>query len=179
MNNNNLTLTTPRLILRPMCMDYLKSTHEYAADPENTTYMLFLPNDSIEETIGYIKGAEEEFKKDDPSFYEMAVLYKDIHIGAVSIYLDEKRESAEFGWLINKRYHGKGFATEAARALLDYAINIIGIKHFIAHCDSENAASKRVMEKLGFVLMDEYGGRKNKQSDEDRRECLYVYDAKA
>ncbi len=179
MNNDNLTLTTPRLTLRPMCMDYLKSTHEYAADPENTTYMLFLPNDSLDDTIGYIKGAEEEIKKANPSFYEMAVLYGDVHIGAVSIYLDEDRASAEFGWLINKRYHGHGFATEAAKALLDYAINIIGIKHFIAHCDSENIASKRVMEKLGFALKDEYGGRKNKQSDEERRECLYEYDAKA
>ncbi|MBR6344104.1 MAG: GNAT family N-acetyltransferase [Lachnospiraceae bacterium] len=179
MNNNNLTLTTKRLTLKPMCMDYLESTHEYASDPENTTYMLMLPNDSIEETIGYLKGAEEEIKKDDPSFYEMAVFYEGKHIGAVSIYLDDERQSGEFGWLINKRYHGNGFAPEAAKALLDYSINTLGVRHFIAHCDSENIASKRVMEKLGFVLKDEYGGRKNKQSDEDRRECLYVYDAKA
>ena len=75
MKPTTLTLTTSRLTLRPMCMDYLKSTHEYAADPENTTYMLFLPNDSMDDTIGYIKGAEEEIKKDNPSFYEMAVFY--------------------------------------------------------------------------------------------------------
>ena len=54
---------TDRLELKPMCMDYLYSTHEYASDPENTKYMLFLPNESIEETKEYLEGAEKEFKK--------------------------------------------------------------------------------------------------------------------
>lgn len=49
----------------------------------------------------------------------------------------------------------------------------LGITKFIAHCDSENIASSSVMEKLGMVKVDEYGGRYNKQSPEERRECLY------
>ena len=57
-------IRTERLTLKPMCMDYLESTHEYASDPENTTFMLWLPNDSIEETKEYIEGAEKEFLKD-------------------------------------------------------------------------------------------------------------------
>lgn len=94
---------TDRLELKPMCMDYLYSTHEYASDPENTKYMLFLPNESIEETKEYLEGAEKEFNKEYPSFYEMAVFYNGIHIGAVSLYLNDDRSSAEFGWMINKR----------------------------------------------------------------------------
>lgn len=101
-----------------MCMDYLESTHEYASDPENTRYMTFLPNDNINQTMEYIKGAEEEFRKTNPSFYEMAVLWNNTHIGAVSLYLDKTGKEAEFGWMINKKYHGRGFATEAAKALM-------------------------------------------------------------
>ena len=53
---------------------------------------------------------------------------------------------------------------------------VLGIKHFIAHCDTENAPSRRVMEKLGMTLKDEYGGRKNKLSEEERREYLFRLD---
>ena len=166
-------IRTERLVLKPMCMEYLNSTHEYASDPENTTYMLFLPNDSIEQTMGYIQGAENEFCKEQPSFYEMAVLCNEVHIGAVSLYLNEERDTGEFGWMINKRYHGQGYATEAAVALLEYARRKLGVKHFTATCDTENAASRHVMEKLGMVLKEERGGRHNKQFSEERREYLF------
>ena len=105
--------------------------------------------------------------------YEMAVFYNGIHIGAVSLYLNDDRSSAEFGWMINKRYHGQGFATEAAKALLDYGRHNIGIKHFIAHCDTENVSSKRVMEKLGMKCTGEFGGRRTKNFAEERREYLF------
>ncbi|MBP3272093.1 MAG: GNAT family N-acetyltransferase [Ruminococcus sp.] len=169
-------LMTERLILRPMCTDYLDSTHEYASDPETCKYMVFLPNDTTAETLGYLKRAEKEFAKDDPSFYEMAVFLGDTHIGAVSLYLNDARTEGELGWTINKRYQGCGYACEAAKALINYAAVVLGIKHFIAHCDTENAPSRRVMEKLGMTLKDEYGGRKNKLSEEERREYLFRLD---
>ncbi len=166
-------IKTDRLVLKPMCKDYLKSTHEYAADLENTKYMMFLPNSSLEETLEFLKGAEAEFLKKQPSFYEMAVFHDGVHIGAVSLYLNEAKDSGELGWILNKRYHGHGFATEAAKALLDYAVKQLGVMHFTAHCDTENAASRKVMEKLGMVLKEEHGGRKNRQSDEERREYTF------
>ena len=168
-----IEIQTSRLVLKQMCMEYLNSTHEYASDPENTIYLMWLPNDSITQTMEYIKGAENEFRKEKPSFYEMAILYQNIHIGAVSLYLNEDRTSAEFGWMLNKKYFGNGFATEAAMALLSYAENELGLKHFTATCDTENVASRKVMEKLGMVKTAERGGRHNKQSAEERREYLY------
>ena len=68
-----------------------------------------------------------------------------------------------------------GYASEAAAALLSFAEKELGIKHFTAHCDTENTASRRVMEKLGMKLSDEHGGRKNRLSDEERREYLFEY----
>ena len=166
-------LQTERLTLKPMSPEYLESTHEYASDPENTVYMLFLPNDSIDDTLNYLKGAEEEFKKEKPSFYEMAVILDGKHIGAVSLYLNESGDLAEFGWMLNKRYHGKGYGVEAAKALMEYGKNELGIRHFIAHCDTENIASRRVMEKLGMVCTGEHGGRHSKNFKEERREFTF------
>ena len=167
-------IITERLVLKPMCMEYLYSTHEYASDAGNSKFMVYLPYDSIEETRGFIERAEAEFRKETPSFYEMAVFYTDAHIGAVSLYLDDSGTSCECGWTLNRKYHGHGFASEAANAMLLFARDELGIRHFTAHCDTENIPSRRVMEKLGMTLSEEHVGRRNRSSDEERREYLYT-----
>lgn len=173
MKNGNI-IKTDRLMIVPMELKYLQSTHEYAADLENTKYMLNLPNETLDETKSFILYAEEEWKKEEPMFFEYAIIMDGMHVGAISLYLDKDNTAwAELGWTVNKKYWKKGICTEAARALIKNAIESYGINRFIAHCDSENLASSAVMEKIGMVKIDEYGGRFNKQSTDERRECLY------
>ncbi len=167
------TIKTERLVLRPMCEDYLDSTNEYASDPVTCRYMMFLPHESREETMEFLTDSVNEFAKEDPSFYEMAVFYEGNHVGAVSLYLTEDRKTAEFGWIINKKYHGLGIAPEAAKGLLKYASEHLGIKHFVAHCDTANEPSMKVMDKLGMTRVKESGGRFNRGSSEERREYKY------
>ena len=172
--NNRKIINTDRLTIVPMELKYLQSTHEYAADLENTKYMLNLPNETIDETKGFILCAEEEWSKEEPKFFEYVIIMDGIHVGAISLDLDAgDMSSAELGWTVNKKYWKRGICTEAARALVKNAIENSGINRFIARCDSENLASRAVMEKIGMVKIDEYGGRFNKQSTEERRECLY------
>lgn len=168
-----MKLRTKRLTICPLGLAHLQSTHEYASDAENTRYMVYLPNETVEETAEFLARAEEEWVKEEPKFYECAILYEDKHIGAISLYPDENRTTAEFGWILHKDYWGRGIATEAAEALLAYAAENMGIHHFIAHCDSENVGSYRVMENLGMHRTACYGGRKNKSSAEERLELLY------
>lgn len=168
-----MEIKTSRLILRPLGIKYLESTHEYSSDREATKFMMFLPNDTVEETAEFLKNADVEWSKQNPEFYEFAVLLDHRHIGAVSLYLDESRTTGEFGWILHRDFWRQGITTEAVKALLDYSVNVLGIHHFVAHCDSENTASYKLMEKLGMVRLQCYGGRKNKSSDEERNECLY------
>lgn len=56
-----LTIKTERLTLKPLGMKYLETVHEYASDLENTKYMLFLPNESIEETKEFLQMADKEW----------------------------------------------------------------------------------------------------------------------
>jgi len=74
---------------------------------------------------------------------------------------------------VHRDFWGRGITTEAAAALMEYAGQHMGIYHFIAHCDSENLASERVMLKLGFKFVHELGGRKNRASDDERMEKRY------
>lgn len=136
--------------------------------------MVFLPYESLEETEQFLINAEAEWKKEKPDFYEFAMILNDVHIGAISLYMLDDGKTAEFAWVIDKEYRGNGYTTEAAKALLDYGVNTLGIQHYIALCDSENIASYRVMEKLGMTRTDSYMGRKNHSSDEDR--CEYRYE---
>ncbi|SFD24886.1 GNAT family N-acetyltransferase [Ruminococcus albus] len=168
-----MKIKTERLILRPICTKDLETTHAYASDRENCRFMVFLPKLSEDETLEFLRCAEEEWSKPKPGYYELAVVYEGRHIGGVSLYPDDTRTSAEIGWIIHPGYHKQGFGSEAASALMGFAFKELGIKHFYAHCDTENTASRRVMEKLGMTLTEEHGGRKNRLSDEERREYQY------
>lgn len=171
-----ITIKTERLLLRPIEISDLETTHRYASDRENCRLMVFLPNNTKEETLDYLKEAETEWQKPTPGYYEFAVVYEGVHIGCVSLYPDDKAKSAELGWILESGQHGRGFAAEAASALMGYARDHLGISVFIAHCDTENTASRRVMEKLGMKLISESGGRRNRLSDEERMEYLYGMD---
>ena len=164
-------INTERLVLKPLGKEYLKTTIQYAMDYENARYMCHLPNDTVEETEAFLANAEEEWKKEQPQFLEFAITYNDIHIGAVSVYFEN--DSGELGWIINKNYWGNGFAYEAARAVIDYSKTQMKVSDFIAHCDTENIASYKLMEKLGMNRTGEWGGRRNKSASEDSLEYQY------
>ena len=159
--------------LAPLGLKYLETTHSFAIDLENTRYMLRLPNETIDETKSFLEGAENEWKKTVPEFYEYAILLDGIHIGAVSAYPDEERRTAELGWILDKKYWGKGYGYEAARQVVEFCKNELGIHQFIAHCDSENIASYRIMEKLGMRRACVNERRKNRSSEELRLEYQY------
>jgi RimJ/RimL family protein N-acetyltransferase len=55
-------------------------------------------------------------------------------------------------WALGAPYRGKGYATEAARALIDFAFNHLLLKRIVAMTDYDNTASAAVMERLGMTI---------------------------
>ena len=166
-------INTERLLLTPHGTKYLESTYEYTSDLENTKYMVFLPNDCIDDAREYLEKVDREWEKERPELIEFAIIYDGVQVGSVGLSFNEEYTSAELGWCLNKKYWGKGIMSEAALAAVEFGVKEFGIKHYIAHCDGENVASYKVMEKIGMSFKESYGGRKNKSSDEDRTEFLY------
>ncbi|MGX8705449.1 MAG: GNAT family N-acetyltransferase [bacterium] len=171
-----IEIKTERLTLKPMGPEFLHSTHAYASDAENTKYMMFMPTDSLDETRAWLEDCAAEWAKPHPIDMEFAILLDGRHIGGVGVDYLERRDAAELGWVLHPAYHGHGYATEAARAVLDFAINTLGERRFIAHCDAANLASQSVMRKLGMTLTDASGTRKNRGSDEVRQEYTFELD---
>lgn len=172
-NMNRIEIETPRLRLVPLGPEHLETTHRYASDVEHTRYMMFLPTESRAETLRYLARCAAEWQKPVPVFYEFAVLLDGAHIGSVSLYFDTSPELGDMGWIINPAYEGHGYATEAVLAMMDFARNRLDIRHFLAHCDVDNLASRAVMQKIGLTLTDATGTRQNRGSDEVRTELTF------
>ncbi len=167
-------IKTERLLLRPLNVSDLKRVHEYASDKENTKYMMFLPHETETETKNFLLGAEAEWGKDNPQFYEFAVVLNGAQIGAVSLYLDETRLQGELGWIISKQFQQKGYATESAKAVIAFAENNLKLQKLTAQCDFRNVASAKVMQKLGMTLLSDNGTRTYAKRNETARELTYV-----
>lgn len=170
-------IKTERLLLRPLSAADLNTTYEYSSDVENTRFMMFLPHETIEETLKFLTCVSKEWEKSQPTFYEFAVMLNGLHIGAVSIYLDETRENGELGWILNRKYQKMGYASEAARAVKDFALDVLSLKKLIAQCDYRNAPSYRLMEKIGLKLENNNGERYYSKRSETARELTYTYTA--
>lgn len=167
-------IKTKRLLLRPLNIADLNTVHEYASDYENTRYMMYFPKETTEETADFLSCVTDEWEKSEPTFYEFAILLDGQHIGAVSVYLsDEKREVGELGWILNKKYQNMGYATEAARAVMDFALITLRLKKIIAQCDYRNIPSRRLMEKIGLKLESDNGIRTYIKRNETARELTY------
>lgn len=167
-----MRITTERLALEPISLQYLESTYAYSSDLENTHLMMFLPYESIGEVEDYIHHSMEMWQSESPHHLEFVVLLGNAHIGGVTLYPMEDG-SAELGWILDKRYWGHGYAREAVQAVMDYGHRERGIRRFFAMCDSENEASYRLMERLGMTRVPGTGARKNRSSDEERVEITY------
>jgi RimJ/RimL family protein N-acetyltransferase len=79
-----------------------------------------------------------------------AVVYKSALIGATG-YVANDDGSAEIGYWIGKPWWGRGFATEAASAIVRHCFSSAGFTRLTCCHFVDNAASRRVIEKLGFT----------------------------
>jgi RimJ/RimL family protein N-acetyltransferase len=57
---------------------------------------------------------------------------------------------AEIGWVFDPQFQGRGYATEAVRALLRLAFDALGLRRVEAYCFAENEPSWRLMERVGM-----------------------------
>ncbi len=114
-------LHTARLVLRPIGLNDFKTAHKYAADPDLTKYMLYLPDKTEADTLNFLLFAENEWKKINPDDFEFAICCNGAHIiGGINL-AHIGNDIYEMGWIIDKPYHGNGYCTEAAKEVVLFA----------------------------------------------------------
>lgn len=70
-------------------------------------------------------------------------------LGRAGFYHPEGWPGFEVGWLFHRKHWGRGYATEAAAAALEYAFTTLGKEHVVSFIRRDNQASIRVAEKIG------------------------------
>lgn len=141
-------IETSRLLIRPIRLDDLDKLAEIVADAK---VMRYIGNGSPldrDQTEAYIRKTMRSEEENGYSRYAVCLRDSEILIGVCG-FMDFRGE-VDFGWRYARAFWGKGFATEAARAVLDYGVRSIGLRRIVCQAYTENRASIRVIEKLGI-----------------------------
>lgn len=153
-HNGTIKIETERLILRRFTVDDADSMfNNWASDNDICKYMRWTRHKNMEETKKKISDWINFYSK--KSFYQWAVTLKgkDEPIGAISLFtVNELDLCGDVGYCIGKKYWGQGIATEALKAVLNFAFEIIGYNRIETYHSINNPASGRVMQKAGMTF---------------------------
>lgn len=145
------TLATERLVLRPFTLADAEAVQRLAGAEAIADTTLNIPHpyaDGLAEA--WIESHADAFQ--DRERVALAIADSGANlVGAISLRLDLGHKRAELGYWIGLPYWGRGYATEAAVAMVGYGFKELGLNRIFAHHLARNPASGRVLEKAGFV----------------------------
>ena len=147
------TVLTTRLKLREFRQSDWKAVQGYASDPEVVRYMDWGPNTEKDSQDFIKKSIVCKRERPRRNFALAVVLRRDgTLIGGCGIYLtDSANQEGYIGYVFNRNFWGRGYATETARALVEFGFHELNLHRIISWCDAENLASARVMGKIGMT----------------------------
>lgn len=148
------TLTTPRLQLRPFVLDDLNELAVIHAEESFWWYPL-RAGMSKKETAGFLQRVTARYDSDGFGIEALIDRASGAMIGwaglAVPHFLPEILPAVEVGWRLAGAWRGRGLATEAGAAALEFGFTAGGLDRIVSIYEPENVASGRVMEHLGFT----------------------------
>lgn len=137
-------LRTDHLWLRPCAVEDADALYAIYANDEVAFFLL----------PGPASRAQTEQGLADPKQWSVrprwAIIFDGAVIGEVILEINAPDATANLGYAIGREYWGKGFATEAARAVVDYGFRTFDLAKVCARADPHNVGSVRVMEKIGM-----------------------------
>jgi RimJ/RimL family protein N-acetyltransferase len=148
-------ILTPRLVLRRWRDDDLLPMAEINADPD---VMRWIGDGSVldlEETAEAIERWEEEWDEEGFGLFAVELLASGELAGfaglSVPHFLPEVLPAVEIGWRLGSQFWGQGYASEAAHATLEFALQDRGLDRVVSIAQAGNDASENVMRKLGMT----------------------------
>lgn len=147
-----LPIFTSRLALRRFGPPDFDAYRSYHSRPEVYRY-LYRDPPSPEGLQARFEAIVEPRFENDGDVFQLAVARSDDDtvIGEVLLKLASKKAlQAEVGYILHPACAGRGFATEAAHAMIDLGFTHLGLHRIFARVDPLNVASVRVIERLGL-----------------------------
>jgi len=146
------TLQTDRLVLRPFTQADAPAVQRLAGDKEIAATTFNVPH-PYEDWMAeqWISTHQEKFERGQAVNFAIVLRAEDCLIGAVELTIEKQDHRAELGYWIGKPYWSKGYCTEAARAVVAYGFDVLGLNRIHACHFAGNVASARVLQKIGMV----------------------------
>lgn len=150
-------IETENLLLRKIVPEDAGDMFRYSSREDVTEYLTWSPHKTPEETARYIKLLQKKYIQG--AFWDFGVVEKESGkmigtAGFTSFEIDTNL--AEIGYVISPEFSGRGYATEATCAVMKFGFAVFDVDKICARYIDGNAASERVMQKLGMSYVTTY-----------------------
>jgi ribosomal-protein-alanine N-acetyltransferase len=155
----DLVLVTSRLRLRPFQESDVDDLWPLVSDPELPRMMSWAAHTDRSQTLAFLQWTRDAFAKGTEVAWAIEVAGRAMGCISLDDLLYTQRawrvDRAELGYWIAPPLQGQGMMTEAAQAVVRCGFETLGLHKINVRCLTENAGSRRVIEKLGFRLIGE------------------------
>ncbi|GAA4730329.1 GNAT family N-acetyltransferase [Phytohabitans rumicis] len=153
MHRPAVPLTTARLLLRPFTAADVDDVWAYQRLPEVARFLLWEPRNREQTRAAVRQMATETGLAREGDCLSLAAVWPEAGhvVGQVElVWRSELSRQGEVGYVFHPGYQGKGLATEAARAVLRWGFEEVGLHRIVGRCHARNTASAALLERLGM-----------------------------
>src|ERR1043165_5244731 len=144
-------LPTERLILRKITMDDRDAVFAWARDPEVSRYGSWDAHRTPHDTEVFIESCLKQYDREGLGPWVIQLRETGAVIGTCGFgYVDRLARRRGTGYFLSRSEWGRGYATEATRAVLRFGFGPLALNRIEARCMPLNTASERVMQKVGM-----------------------------
>jgi RimJ/RimL family protein N-acetyltransferase len=149
----DLPIATPRLVLRPFRRGDVDAVHAYRRLDEVARFLADGPmsREACAEAVQQRTGQVGFVAEGDRVTLALERRGDGALMGEIMlIWQDAAARQAELGYILGPDFQGRGYATEAARAMLELGFGPLAMHRIFARCNTRNIASYALMERLGM-----------------------------
>jgi RimJ/RimL family protein N-acetyltransferase len=145
-----LPIETERLRVRHLVADDLAAMHAIESRPEVVRWLYWEPRTEAEVRQALDNRIARARERPETGVtFGVEVLATGVLVGHISLTVEPHRQG-EIGFIFHPDHQGRGYATEAAAAVLAIAFGAYGLHRVFGRLEARNVASARVLEKLGM-----------------------------
>lgn len=146
-------LKTERLHLRPLIASDAHEVLFMRSDTKVNEYIIRKPMENLKEAKAFIQKIDTSIRNKKCIDWVITNKENSQFIGTICLWnLEETKKYGEIGYALHPEEQGKGIMNEAMQCVLNYGFESMGLKTIEAYTHRENEASKKLLERNGFVL---------------------------
>ncbi|MDH7445946.1 GNAT family N-acetyltransferase [Aquimarina sp. 2201CG14-23] len=176
---NDYLFSSERLGFRNWTLDDLDTMAAMNNDDDVMEFFPFKP--TRKNTKDFIVGMQQQFAKNGFCYFAVDILESKEFIGFIGLseqsYLEDTPVFVDIGWRLKKSTWNQGFATEGAKACLDFGFNQIGLDQIYSVAPEINIKSELIMKKIGMERLKVFKHPKL-MNDKRLRNCVLYLTSK-